>query len=456
MSGRDGGAVTMGEELAGRIPPHNFDAERSLLGAMLLSRDAVGQSVEITEAAHFYRPVHGHIYDAICALYAGGQPTDPVSVAEELSRNQILDMVGGLGYLLELQALTPAAASAPRYARIVEERALLRRLIGVAGEIAEMGYSVPTDVQWAVAEAERKIFDVAGRRLTDTTRPIRQLLSDTLDRLEELYEAGNAITGIPTGFVDLDRILSGMQPSNLIVVGARPSMGKTSFALGVAGHVAVHAGLPVLVFSLEMGHLELTQRLLCSEALVDSSRMRNGQLKPDDWTRITKSVGRLAEAELFIDDNPQLTVMEIAAKARRLKAELRADLGLIVVDYLQLMTGHAGRTESRQLEVAEISRGLKILARELKTPVMALSQLSRNLEQRADRRPQLADLRESGSIEQDADVVMFIFREEVYNPEPQNQGKAEIIVAKHRNGPIGHVELAFLNHYTKFANAARA
>ena len=438
---------------AGRVPPHNADAEASLIGAMLLSRDAIGPAVELLDGDHFYVPAHGYIFDAIASLYGSGEPADPVTVAEELTRSGLLDQVGGPQRLLELQMTTPATSNAARYAKIVEEHALLRRLIGVAGEIVELGYSHPDDVVKTIDEAESMMFQVAEKRVVDSTKSIRDLLDANLDRLEELYERGEAITGLPTGYMDLDELLSGLQPNALIVVGARPAMGKTAFALGLAAHAAMQAQRPVLFFSLEMGHLELTQRILCSDAKVDSQRLRTGKLSEDDWPKITRSVGRLAEAPIWIDDNPNLTVMEIRAKARRLKSRL-GDLGLVVVDYLQLMTGRGG-AESRQVEVSEMSRGLKILARELETPIMALSQLSRGLESRTDKRPMLADLRESGSIEQDADVVAFIYRDEVYNTESPDIGTAEIIVAKHRNGPTGTVRLAFLSHYTRFANMAR-
>ena len=436
-----------------RVPPHNSDAEASLLGAMLLSRDAIGPAVETLSADQFYVPAHGYIFDAIASLYGAGEPADPVTVAEELTRSGLLDQIGGPQRLLELQTGTPASSNAARYARIVEEHALLRRLIGVAGDIVELGYSHPEDVVKTVDEAEAMMFQIAERRVVDSRKPIRELLDANLDRLEELYEQGNAITGLPTGYVDFDELLSGLQPSNLVIVGARPSMGKTAFGLGMAASAALEAQRPVLFFSLEMGHLELTQRLLCSDARVDSQRMRNGNLSEDDWPKITRAVGKLGEAPIWIDDNPNLTVMEIRAKARRLKSRL-GDLGLIVVDYLQLMSGR-GNAENRQVEVSEMSRGLKILARELETPIVALSQLSRGLESRTDKRPMLADLRESGSIEQDADVVAFIYRDEVYNPESPDIGSAEIIVAKHRNGPTGTVRLAWLSNYTRFANMSR-
>jgi replicative DNA helicase len=437
----------------GRTPPHNLDAEQSLLGAMLLARDAIAAAVETCGADDFYKPAHGHVFDAITTLYSRGEPADPVTVADELARADLLEAVGGLSTLISLQADTPATTNASRYARIVEEHALLRRMIAVAGEIAEMGYSVPDDVAAVVDRAESLVFEVAERRVTDSLKPLQHLLVESLDRLERLFDRGEAITGVPTGYADLDERLYGLQPSSLVIVGARPAMGKTAFALGIAAHAAVDARVPTLVFSLEMSHDELTQRLLVAEARVDSGRIRNGRLAESDWPKISQAIARLGDAPLFIDDNPNLTVMEMRAKARRLKAQA-GGLGLIVVDYLQLMSSRA-TVENRQIEVSNISRGLKILARELEVPVVALSQLSRNLEMRADKRPQLADLRESGSLEQDADVVLFLYRDEMYNPESADRGSAEVIVAKHRNGPTGKCQLAFLDHYTRFANMAR-
>jgi replicative DNA helicase len=436
----------------GRTPPHDLQAEESLLGAMLLSRDAVSVALEQCDTADFYKPAHGHVFDAIGALYTRGEPVDPVTVADELRRAGLLDLIGGPEVLIRLQAATPATSNAGRYARIVNDHALLRRLIGVATDIADMGYDVPENVDEAIDRAESLVFDVGQRRVAETLAPIRDLLAESLDRLEALYDRGEAITGVPTGYTDIDEQLSGLQPSNLVIVGARPAAGKTSFALGIVAHAAMEAREPVLFFSLEMSHLEITQRLLCAEAKVDSSRMRNGKLHDSDWSKISHAIGRLGEAPIFIDDNPNLTVMDIRAKARRLKS--REGLSLVVVDYLQLMTGR--QAENRQVEVSEISRGLKILARELEVPVIALSQLSRNLEQRADKRPMLADLRESGSLEQDADVVIFLYRDEVYNAESPDRGTAEIIVAKHRNGPTGTARLAFLDHYARFANMARS
>lgn len=441
-----------GRSAAGRIPPHNLDAEKSLLGAMLLSRDAIAAAMETCGSEDFYKPAHAHIFDAVNVLYNQGEPADPVTVADELARAGLLDSVGGLASLVALQADTPATTNASRYARIVEEHALLRRMISVAGEIAEMGYTVPDDVAAALDHAESLVFNVAERRVTDSLKPLNELLYASMDRLEQLFDRGETITGVPTGFVDLDERLYGLQPNALIIVGARPGMGKTAFALGMAAHASVEARVPTLVFSLEMGNDEITNRLLVSEAKVDSSRMRNGRLQEPDWPKISQAVARLGDAPLFIDDNPNTTVMEIRAKARRLKAR-NGGLGLIIVDYLQLMSGNS--VENRQLEVSSISRGLKVLARELQVPVVALSQLSRQLEARADKRPTLADLRESGSLEQDADVVMFLYRDEMYNSDSADRGTAEVIIAKHRNGPTGKIQLAFLDHYTRFANMAR-
>jgi replicative DNA helicase len=763
-------AAPAGRSSVGRVPPHNLDAERSLIGAMLLSRDAVAAAIEGCKSDDFYKPAHAHIFDAICALYARGEPADAVTVADELARAGLLELIGGLSALADLQADTPATTNAAYYARIVEEHALLRRLIAAAGEIAELGYSLPEDIEATIDIAEAAIFDVAERRVTDSLQPLHVLLEESLERLEQLNQRGQVLTGVPTGYTDLDEKLFGLQPSSLVIVGARPSMGKalaldtpiptpegwatmgalragdtvfsdtgtpcrviytspvqlgracykvhfddgssivadsnhrwlvydtsppaqrspqvkgtrelledglvacgkprwlvplaqpldlpeqdlpmdpyelgrqlaageapantrqmaagpapadtrqltagpapadpssgpipaqylrasfkqrlsllqgimgtsgsslpggvavlehperglclqarelacslghkpgplrekltplpggdgggrvrrwrlswtpldpvfrleglegkdsrlgshkmhcfpgapttrsirsieavesvpvkcisvdapshlylagcsmvpthnTSFALGIAAHAAVQARVPTLFFSLEMGREELTQRLLSSEARVDSTRIRNGRLESADWSKVSQAIGRLGAAPLYIDDNPHVSIMEIRAKARRLKAR-ESSLGLIIIDYLQLMQSRQS-AENRQLEVSGISRGLKILARELKVPVVALSQLSRNLEMRADKRPILADLRESGSLEQDADVVLFLYRDEMYNADTADRGIAEVIVAKHRNGPTGKCQLAFLDHHTRFANMAR-
>jgi replicative DNA helicase len=438
-----------------RVPPHNLEAEESLLGAMLLSNDAASVAMELCTSADFYKPAHGHVFGAIANLFERGEPVDAVTVTDELRRSGLLEAVGDASLLVSLQSNTPSIANALHYARIVEEHALLRRLVEVAGEIADLGYSVPEDVTGAVDRAEQLVFDVNQRRTVESVHPLSDLLGPSLDQIERLANQNDTVTGLRTGYVDLDEMLAGLQPSSLTVVGARPSMGKTSFALGMVTNVGVVVRRPVLLFSLEMGHFELTQRILSSEALVDSHRLRIGRLHDADWNKVGHAISRLSDAPIFIDDNPNLTVMDIRARARRLK-KTEGDLGLVVVDYLQLMTGR-GRAENRQVEVSEISRGLKILARELEVPVVALSQLSRGLEQRQDKRPLLSDLRESGSIEQDADVVVFIYREEQYDADTplDRRGMAEIIVAKHRNGRTGSVHLAFLNQYARFDNMKR-
>ena len=446
-------ARVAGSAAPGRVPPHDLAAEQALLGAMLLTSSAIADAVELTSAEAFYRPAHAHIFDAVAALYGAGEPVDTVTVAAELQRSGLLDAVGGAGALVEMQASTPVAGNAAHYAEIVAKNATLRRLIGVAGEVAELAYSRPADIEAALDEAESMIFSVAGGTSASSMESLHTLIDKGVDHLEKLYEHGQSLTGVPTGFSDLDKLLLGLQPSSLLILGARPGIGKTSLALGMAAAAAMKAERPVLFFSLEMSHLELTQRLLCAEAQVSTQHIRSGRLDGKDWERVNAAVGHLAEAPLWIDDNPNTSVLEIRAKARRKHAEW-GDLGLVVVDYLQLMGGRVS-AESRQVEVSEMSRGLKILARELECPVMALSQLSRAPEGRADKRPMLADLRESGAIEQDADVVMFLYRAEVYDRNSSDRGIAELNVAKHRTGPTGVVKLAFLPQYTRFDDLSR-
>jgi len=438
---------------AGRVPPHNIEAEESLLGAMLLSKEAIAVAVETVTADDFYRPAHAHLFEAIVTLYGAGEPVDPLTVAEVLARHGLLDALGGKQAILRIQVATPAASNAGFYARIVADHALLRRLVAVGSEIAELGYTLPDDITETVDRAESLVFDVANRRQTTSLRGIHATLQDSLAHLEALFESDGQTTGIPTGYRDLDELLLGWQPSNLVVVAARPGQGKTAFALGSAVHAALEVGRPVVFFSLEMGYLELTQRILAAEAGVNSRLLRTGRIPEADWSRISSAVGRLADAPLFIDDNPHLTVMDMRAKCRRLKAQ-HGDLGLVVVDYLQLMSTPR-KVENRQVEVSELSRGLKVLARDLDVPVLALSQLNRSLEYRADKRPMLADLRESGALEQDADIVCFIYRDEAYHPDSSEKGVAEIIVAKHRNGPTAKIRLAFLEHLTRFSDLAR-
>jgi replicative DNA helicase len=388
-----------------RIPPHNLEAEESLLGAMMLSREAITAAVEARlEAGDFYKPAHGSIFEAAYGLHSRGEPVDPVTVAEELRRSSQLEQLGGRQTLVRIQASTPASANASHYAQIVGELSMLRRLIETAGGIQEMAYAAEDAVDDTLDRAEAAIFEVAERRVADTLMPLYPALEETMNQLEALYGHQGDIVGTATGFRDLDALLLGMQPSTLTIIAARPGQGKTSLALGMAQHVALVGRKPVLFFSMEMGYLELTKRLLAAEARVQSRKLQTGKLSEHEWPRVNQAIGRLAEAPFFIDDNPHCTVMEMRAKARRVKARY-GDLGLIVVDYLQLMST-PGRSENRQVEVSELSRGLKILARELEAPVITLSQLNRQLEYRQDKRPMLADLRESGCLTADTEVAL--------------------------------------------------
>ena len=437
-----------------RVPPHNIDAEASLIGAMLLAPGAIASAIEQgLSTGDFYKPAHQHIYDAIRSLNGSSEPVDVVTVADELRRNNLLDDLGGIDALLELQNTTPAISSADRYARIIRDTARLRRLISVASDIAEIAYTEPDDVSKAIDEAESKVYAIGNETARDSLVSLSPLISETMDHITAASENGSAITGLASGFLELDRILSGLQPSTLNIVGARPAMGKSAFAMGLAVNAAQNQNLPVVFFSLEMGRGELANRIIASEARVNSTKLRTGQLDPNDWSRIGRAINRL-DVPLFIDDNSAFTVPEIRALVRRLVAK-HGGVALVVIDYLQLMGGDAS-VENRQLEVSEISRGLKLLAREFNIPVVALSQLSRGLENRQEKRPQLADLRESGALEQDADVVMFLYRPEVYDRDNvQLKGEAEVIVAKHRAGPIGSAKLVFQSDFTRFENAAR-
>jgi replicative DNA helicase len=397
---------------AGRIPPHNVEAEESLLGAMMLSRDAITAAIEQhIDARNFYKPAHGHIYEACFDLHERGEPVDPITVAEELRRKSLLDAIGGRATLLRIQAATPASANASHYAHIVSDLALMRRLIGVAGDIAEMGYTGIDDVSTTIDQAESMVFEVAEHRISDSLTSLFPALEATMDQLEQLYDRDSHLVGTPTGYRDVDEILLGLQDSNLIIVAARPGQGKTSFALGAALHCALEARKPVLFFSMEMPHLDLTKRLLASEARIDGRALQTGRIAENEWPKLNQAVGRLAEAPFFIDDNAHCTVMEMRAKARRTRQRY-GDLGLIVVDYLQLMSS-SKRAESRQVEVSELSRGLKILARELEVPVMCLAQLNRQVEYRNDKRPMLADLRESGCLTANTRVTRADTNEEV-------------------------------------------
>jgi replicative DNA helicase len=435
-----------------RVPPHNLDAEISVLGSMLLSSNAIAEVGEIVAAGDFYRGAHRTIFEAALALYDRGEPVDTVTLADELERRGTLADVGGVVGLNEIVRLVPTAANALYYGRIVADQALRRRLIEAGTEITKLGYEPDRGVDEAVDRSERLVFEVSQRNRVSEFQSMKQMLTEGFELIERLHDSNSAITGLATGFLDFDELTSGLQPSNLIIIAARPAMGKSTLVTNLATHVAVELRQPAVLFSLEMSQSELVQRILAAEARVDSGRLRTGRLHETDWPKLSQAMGRLAEAPLFIDETAGINLMEIRAKCRRLKQ--KHGLSLIVVDYLQLMQSHR-RVDNRTQEVSELSRGLKILAKELEVPVIALSQLSRRPEDRADRRPQLSDLRESGSIEQDADIVAFIYRDEVYDQDSAAKGEAELIVSKHRNGPLRTVRLSFLGHQSRFANMAR-
>lgn len=433
----------------GRVPPQSIEAEQSVLGASLLDKEVLSSITEIIDVSDFYRDDHKEIFEAIMDLYERGEPIDLITVSEQLKIRGSLDAVGGLEYLTGLVNAVPTTANAKHYAKIVEEKSILRKLIKISSEIINMGYEQAEEVEYILDKAEKGIFDISQGRNSQGFAQIKDVLIETFDRLEELYNSKGSVTGIPTGFIDLDHKTAGLHNSDLILIAARPAMGKTSFALNIAQYAAIHSQVPVAIFSLEMSKEQLVNRMLCCEAMVDAQRMRTGQLEDSDWQKIAKALGPISDAPIFIDDTPGVTAAEIRAKCRRLKIE--KDLGLVVIDYLQLMQGR-GRSENRQQEISEISRSLKILAKEINVPVIALSQLSRAPELRGDHRPILSDLRESGAIEQDADIVMFLYRDDYYNPETEKKNVAEVIIAKHRNGSTGTVKLAWLGQYTKFAN----
>ncbi len=451
------GSTAPGNGAAGRsydrVPPHSLEAEVSVLGSAMLARAAASDVVEVLEPEDFYRNAHRVVFEAVRALTGDGEPVDTVTITDWLARRDRLDEVGGAAALHDLTAAVPTAANAAYYARIVKDKALLRRLIDAGTAVTRLGYDGSNDdARTIVDRAESLVYEVAQSTSASEYERLGELLNRTFEQIERLAEQNSEVTGLATGFDDLDRLTAGLQPQNLIVLAARPAMGKSSLVLAICHFVSASLGRPSILFSLEMSKLEIVNRLLSSEARIDSSRLRTGRLEDTDWRKLGDALGSLAEAPLFIDDTPSISLMEIRAKSRRLKQ--KHGLDLIVVDYLQLMQSHR-RVDSRQQEVAEISRGLKMLAKELDVPVIALSQLSRQPESRTDKRPQLADLRESGSIEQDADIVGFIYRDEVYDEDSPDKGIAELIISKHRNGATGVVKLAFLNHLTKFANLAR-
>ena len=444
-----------------KVPPHSLEAEQSVLGGLLLDNSAADKIGDILDGQDFYNDAHRNLFSAIMNLIADNKPADVVTVAEVLGSLKKLDYVGGMAYLGALVENVPTAANIRRYAEIVRERAILRRLASAGGEIADTAYNpLGRSVREILDQAETRVFEIAehGARGQQGFQELRPLLTQVVERIELLFARENPsdVTGVPTGFTDLDRLTSGLQEGDLIVIAGRPSMGKTAFALNIAEHIALSSRvrLPVALFSLEMGATQLAMRLIGSVGRLDQHKIRTGQLSPDDWERLSDALGRLSDAAIHVDETAALNPLELRARARRLARQYGGKLGAIVVDYLQLMQA-VGQGENRATEISEISRSLKALAKELKVPVLACSQLNRSLEQRPNKRPIMSDLRESGAIEQDADVILFIYRDEVYNEDSQDKGVAEIIVGKQRNGPIGTVKLAFLGQYTRFENLAQ-
>ena len=438
----------------GKIPPHDIEAEQAVLGSMLTDDEAVMAAVERLKADCFYREDNRLIFDAIVNLYNRSEPVDLVTVNDELSSMGNFEKVGGFEYIATLPDKVPTTANVQKYIDIVEEKSTLRKLIKTANEIIELGYNPTEDVEDIMAGAEKKIFDLIQNKNQKSYTPIKDVLIESFTKLEELYNQKSKITGIPTGFYDLDDKTAGLHGSDLILVAARPAMGKTAFALNIAANAAIKANTPVAVFSLEMSKDQLVNRILCIEAIVDSNKIMTGKLEEDDWSKLASVVGPISDSGIFIDDTPGISIMEIRTKCRKLKNEQH--IGLIVIDYIQLVQGSNNRKNgSREQEIAEISRSLKILAKELDVPVIALSQLSRAVEQRPDHRPMLSDLRESGSIEQDADIVMFLYRDDYYNPDTEDKNISEVIIAKHRAGSTGTVKLLWMGNYTKFDNLAR-
>lgn len=440
----------MNDPMMDRVPPHNREAEQSVIGAIFLDPQALITASEILLADDFYQNAHKKIFETMLRLSDQGKAIDVVTVTEELSAKKELEDVGGLSYLLELANAVPTAANIAHYAKIVDEKALLRRLIRVATKIVEDGYTREDEVEALLGEAEKRMMEVASRKNAGDFKHVKDVLVETFDNIEQLQSRKGDVTGIPTGFRDLDHITAGFQRNDLIIVAARPSVGKTAFALNVAQSVAVQARENVAIFSLEMGAEQLVMRMLCAEGNIDAQVLRTGALTTEDWGKLTMAMGSLSNSGIFIDDTPGVRVNEIRAKCRRLAQE--HGLGMILIDYLQLIQGSGKPGENRQQEVSEISRSLKGLARELKVPVIALSQLSRGVEQRQDKRPMMSDLRESGSIEQDADIVAFLYRDDYYDKESESKNMIEIIIAKQRNGPTGTVTLAFKKEFNKFIN----
>ncbi|WP_309090525.1 replicative DNA helicase [Domibacillus sp.] len=443
----------MSDVLTDRVPPQNIEAEQAVLGAIFLEPSALTVASEILIPEDFYRNAHQQIYLTMLKLSDHGKAVDVVTVTEDLAAHKLIEDVGGISYLSELAAAVPTAANIEYYARIVEEKSLLRRLIRTATTIATDGYERENEVEGLLSEAEKSIMEVAQRKNAGAFHNIKDVLVRTYDNIELLHNRKGDVTGIPTGFAELDRMTAGFQRNDLIIVAARPSVGKTAFALNIAQNVATNTDETVAIFSLEMGAEQLVMRMLCAEGNINAQSLRTGTLTDEDWRKLTMAMGSLSNSGIYIDDTPGVRIGEIRSKCRRLKQE--QGLGMILIDYLQLIQGNGRSGENRQQEVSEISRSLKALARELEVPVIALSQLSRGVEQRQDKRPMMSDIRESGSIEQDADIVAFLYRDDYYDKETENKNMIEIIIAKQRNGPTGTVELAFVKEYNKFVNVER-
>jgi replicative DNA helicase len=439
-------------EEPGRIPPQDEGAEQSVLGAMMLSKDAIADVVEVIRGNDFYRPAHELIYDVILDLYGRGEPVDAITVSAELTRSGDLARVGGGVYIHTLVASVPVTANAGYYAEIVREKAILRRLAEAGTKIAQLGYAAEGNVDDVVDRAQAEVYAVTERRASEDYAPLADLMELTIDELEAIGNRDGAMAGVPTGFAELDELTNGLHPGQMVIVAARPAAGKSTLGLDMARSAAIRHGLTSVIFSLEMSRTEITMRLLSAEARIPLNHMRNGKMSDDDWNKLVRKMGEVSEAPLFIDDSPNLTMMEIRAKARRLRQ--RHDLRLVIVDYLQLMTS-GKKVESRQVEVSEFSRQIKLLAKELEIPVVAIAQLNRGSEQRTSKRPMLSDLRESGALEQDADVVILLHREDMYEKESTRPGEADLIVAKHRNGPTADIVLAFQGHYSRFVDMAQ-
>ncbi|HET7615605.1 MAG TPA: replicative DNA helicase [Bacillales bacterium] len=444
----------MSDLFADRTPPQNIEAEQAVLGAIFLRPEAISLASELLMPEDFYRTAHQRIFDAMLALSDKSEPVDLITVTSELQDKRLLEEVGGVSYLSDLADSAPTAANIEYYSRIVEEKSILRRLIRTATDIVSEGYMREEEVETILDDAEKSILEVSQRRNSGAFQSIKDVLVETYDNIEMLQNRKGEVTGIPSGFVELDRMTAGFQRNDFIIVAARPSVGKTAFALNMAQSIATQTEENVAIFSLEMGAQQLVMRMLCAEGNIDAQRLRTGRLTDEDWQKLTMAMGSLSAAGIYIDDTPGVRVSEIRAKCRRLKQE--HGLGVVLIDYLQLIQGSGRSRDNRQQEVSEISRTLKGLARELEVPVIALSQLSRGVESRQDKRPIMSDIRESGSIEQDADIVAFLYRDDYYDKESEDQNMIEIIIAKQRNGPVGTVELAFIKEYNKFVNLDRS